>query len=74
MIINVHIPGNYRLTGIWPVRSALRPAAPLHTQPGFCPVFQRLAEPINRPFWKHYDYTEAMPLNEALNFPVVGEA
>jgi hypothetical protein len=33
-----------------------------------------LAEPIDRPFWKNYDYIEAMPLDEALSYPVVGEA
>jgi hypothetical protein len=59
-----------------PLTSALtlRRPPPLHTQPGFCPVFQQLAEPINRPFSKRYDYIEATPLNEALNYPVVGEA
>jgi hypothetical protein len=37
-------------------------------------VFQRLDQPIDRPTWKRYDYVEAMPLDEALSWRVVGEA
>jgi hypothetical protein len=63
--VNVFIPATFRIAGIWPVRSTLRPAPPLHTQPGFCPVFERLDAPIDLTFWKRYDYIEAMPLDEA---------
>jgi hypothetical protein len=72
--LNVFIPGDYRTSGAWPVRQSLRPFPPLHWRPGFVPVFERLAEPIDLPFWKRYDYVEAMPLDEALAYPVVGEA
>jgi hypothetical protein len=72
-IVNVFV-GTYRHGGTLPVRQSLRPIRPVHWQPGFCPVFQRLAEPIDRQFWRRYDYVEAMPLAEAENYPVVGEA
>jgi hypothetical protein len=73
-VINVFIPGTHRSSGHLPVRVALRPAMPVHWQPGFVPVFERLAEPIDRPFWRRYDFIEAMPLEQALNYPVCGEA
>jgi hypothetical protein len=37
-------------------------------------VFQRLAEPIERPFWRNYDFVETMPLSEAMAWPICGEA
>jgi hypothetical protein len=40
----------------------------------FLPGIPRLGEPIDRAFWKRYDFIEAMPLNQALNYPVCGEA
>jgi hypothetical protein len=72
--VNVFIPATYRIAGAWPVAQHLRPARPVLWQPDFCPVFQRLNEPIDRPSWKNYDYVEAMPLDEALNYPCCGEA
>lgn len=73
--LQVFIPGGtHRTSGTLPVRPALRPAASPHWQPGFCPIFQRLAAPIDRPHCRNYDYIETMSLDEATNWPVVGEA
>jgi hypothetical protein len=73
-VINVYIPATYRIAGIWPVSVHLRPVRPIHWRPGFCPVFERLSEPIDRPFWRNYDFTEAMRLEQAEDYPVCGEA
>jgi hypothetical protein len=73
-VVDVFIPGTFRLGGIWPVAQHLRPVRHAHWQPDFCPVFQRLDQPIDRPFWKLYDYIESMALGEALTWPIVGEA
>ena len=70
--LNVYIPATFALRRLARSRSPPGTRATAHAA-RFCHLFQRLAEPIHRPLWRNY-YTEAMPLDEAENYPVVGEA
>ena len=73
-VVNIFIPATYRTASVWPVRQSLRPVRPIHTQPDFCPVFERLDKPIDRKFWNATKFTESMPLEQVLSYPVCGEA
>ena len=63
-----------RYGGIWPVSARLRPFRPMHWPEGFCPLFVRLSEPIDRSEWRNYDFVSSLPLSDAEAWPVIGEA
>jgi hypothetical protein len=71
--VHVYLSVELRYGGNLPVRVHLRPLWPLHTQNDFCPVFMRLVRPAARAQWRFYDFVEAMSLDEALAWPVIGE-
>jgi hypothetical protein len=71
----VYLSSPLRRGGALPVRLHLRPICPLHTPNDWCPVLMRLIAPVEgRSEWRFYDFIEDMPLDNALAWPVVGEA